>query len=56
MEIKKVWKSKEHRPNPIIQMGLFMNGDGIPLAFSLFSGNSNEQISLKPLEKDPRRF
>ncbi len=48
---KKYGKSKEHRPNPIIQMGLFTDGDGIPLAFSLFSGNSNEQTSLKPLEK-----
>lgn len=44
-------KSKEHRPNPIIQMGLFMDGDGIPLAFSTFAGNANEQTSLKPLEK-----
>lgn len=49
--IKKYGKSKEHRPNPIVQMGLFMDGDGIPLAFSLFPGNSNEQTSLKPLEK-----
>ena len=48
---KKYGKSKEHRPNPIVQMGLFMDGDGIPLAFSLFPGNSNEQTSLKPLEK-----
>ena len=48
---KKYGKSKEHRPNPIIQMGLFMDGDGIPLAFSLFPGNQNEQKSLKPLEK-----
>ncbi|MEF9940358.1 MAG: IS1634 family transposase [Clostridium sp.] len=48
---KKYGKSKEHRPNPIIQMGLFMDGDGIPLAFSTFSGNANEQTSLKPLEK-----
>jgi transposase len=48
---KKYGKSKEHRPNPIIQTGLFMDGDGIPLAFSLFPGNSNEQTSLKPLEK-----
>ena len=48
---KKYEKSKEHRPNPIIQMGLFMDGDGIPLAFSLFPGNANEQTSLKPLEK-----
>lgn len=49
--MKKYGKSKEHRPNPLIQMGLFMDGDGIPLAFSLFPGNANEQTSLKPLEK-----
>ena len=49
--MKKYGKSKEHRPNPIIQMGLFMDGDGIPLAFSLFPGNANEQTSLKPLEQ-----
>jgi len=48
---KRYGKSKEHRPNPIIQMGLFMDGDGIPLAFSTFSGNANEQTSLRPLEK-----
>lgn len=48
---KKYGKSKEHRPNPIIQMGLFMDGDGIPLAFSIFPGNANEQTSLKPLEQ-----
>ena len=48
---KKYGKGKEHRPNPIIQMGMFMDGDGIPLAFSLFPGNSNEQTSLKPLEE-----
>ncbi len=44
-------KSKEHRPNPIVQMGMFMDGDGIPLAFSVFPGNANEQTSLKPLEE-----
>lgn len=49
--LKQYGASKEHRPNPIIQMGLFMDGDGIPLAFSLNSGNTNEQITLKPLEK-----
>lgn len=48
---KRYGKSKEHRPNPIIQMGLFTDGDGIPLAFSLFPGNQNEQTSAKPLEK-----
>ena len=47
---KKYGKSKEHRTNPIIQMGLFTDGDGLPLAFSLFPGNQNEQKSLKPLE------
>ena len=47
---KKYGRSKEHRPNPIIQMGLFTDGDGLPLAFSLFPGNQNEQRSLKPLE------
>ena len=47
---KKYGKGKEHRPNPIIQMGMFMDGDGIPLAFSLFPENANEQTSLKPLE------
>ena len=48
---KKYGKCKEHRPNPIIQMGMFMDGDGIPLAFSLFPGNANGQTSLKPLEE-----
>lgn len=48
---KKYGKSKEHCPNPIVQMGMFTDGDGIPLAFSIFPGNQNEQQSLKPLEK-----
>ena len=50
-ELRKYGKSKEHRPNPIVQMGLFMDGDGIPLAFDIFDGSSNEQPSLKPLEE-----
>ena len=49
-EMKKYGKSKEHRPNPIVTMGLFMDADGIPLAFDLFPGNQNEQLTLKPLE------
>lgn len=44
-------KGKEHRPNPIIGMGLFMDADGIPLAFDLYPGKQNEQKSLKPLEQ-----
>ena len=43
--------SKDHKPNPIVGMGLFMDGDGIPLAFDIHSGNTNEQTTLKPLEK-----
>ena len=47
---KKYGKNKEHRPNPIVTMGLFMDADGIPLAFYIFPGNQNEQLTLKPLE------
>ncbi|MDN6639591.1 MAG: IS1634 family transposase [Tetragenococcus sp.] len=48
---RKYGKSKENRPNPIVQMGLFIDGNGVPLAFDLSSGNTNEQGTLKPLEK-----
>lgn len=44
-------KSKENRPNPIVQMGLFLDGNGFPLSFCMFAGNKNEQPTLKPLEK-----
>jgi transposase len=47
--------SKEHRPNPIVEMGLFMDGDGIPLAFCLHDGNTNEQKTLRPLEEQIMR-
>ena len=50
-EFRKYGKSKEHRPNPIIEMGLFMDGDGIPLTFDTFPGNKSEQDTLQPLEK-----
>lgn len=49
-DFRKYGKSKEHRPNPIVTMGLFMDADGIPLAFDIFPGNQNEQTTLKPLE------
>lgn len=49
-DFRKYGKSKENRPNPIVTMGLFMNADGIPLAFDVFPGNQNEQTTLKPLE------
>ena len=49
--LRKRGKSKENRPNPIVQMGMFMDMDGIPLAFTVFPGNESEQTSLQPLEK-----
>ncbi len=49
--LKQYGVSKEHRPNPIVQMGLFMDSDGIPLAFCINKGNTNEQVTLKPLEE-----
>ena len=49
--LKHYGKSKENRPNPIVTMGLFMDADGIPLAFDIFPGNQNEQTTLRPLEK-----
>ena len=42
--------SKENRPNPIVQMGLFVDMDGIPLAFCVNPGNTAETTTLKPLE------
>ncbi len=48
--LRRYGKSKENRPNPIVTMGLFMDADGLPLAFDIFSGNQNEQTTLKPLE------
>lgn len=50
-DLRRYGKSKENRPSPIVQMGLFMDGNGIPLTFNITSGNTNEQTTLKPLEE-----
>ena len=50
--LRKYGKSKENRPNPIVQMGLFMDGNGIPLGFCINPGNINEQTTIVPLEKE----
>lgn len=50
-DFRKYGVSKEHRPNPIVQMGLFIDSDDIPLSFSVFDGNFSEQPSITPLEK-----
>lgn len=49
-ELRKFGHSKENRPSPIVQLGMFVDGSGMPLAFDVFPGNRNEQISLRPLE------
>lgn len=49
--IRRRGKSKEHRPNPIVQMGMFMDADGIPLSFIVFAGNESEQPTLKKVEE-----
>ena len=49
--LRRYGKSKEHRPNPIVQMGMFMDADGLPLAFCINPGNTSEQQTLKPLEE-----
>lgn len=51
-DFRKYGFSKEHRPNPLVQMGLFMDADGIPLAFNISPGNTNEQNTLIPLEQN----
>ena len=49
--LRKYGVSKEHRPNPIVQMGLFMDADGVPLAFNINPGNTSEQVTVRPLEE-----
>ena len=49
--LKQYGPSKEHRPSPIVSMGLFMDKSGLPLAFSITPGNQSEQTTLQPLEK-----
>lgn len=40
---------KNHRPDPIVEMGLLMDRKGIPLAFDLFPGNESEKVHMRPL-------
>ena len=50
-DLRRYGKSKQHQPLPLVGMGLFMDSDGIPLAFDIYPGNQSEQPTLKPLEK-----
>ena len=49
--LRKPGASKENRRTPIVQFGIFMDADGLPLAFCINPGNTNEQTTLAPLEK-----
>lgn len=49
--LRKYGKSKENRPLPIVEMGMFLDKDGIPLSVCINPGNTNEQATLRPIEK-----
>ena len=53
--LRKKGVSKEHRPNPIVQMGLLMDSEGLPVTYELFSGNTNDCETLMPLLQDVRQ-
>ena len=48
-ELRRKGPGKEHRPNPIVQLGLSMDGEGIPIAYELFPGNESEKLHLRPM-------
>lgn len=50
-DFRKYGHSKENRPNPLVQIGLFMDMDGLPLALCVNPGNTSEQKTLQPLEE-----
>ena len=51
-ELRKKGVCKEHRPNPIVQMGLFMDNLGLPMCYKLFEGNTNDCLTLKPMVQE----
>ncbi|AEC01477.1 IS1634 family transposase [Parasphaerochaeta coccoides] len=53
-ELRRRGVSKEHRPDPIVQMGLFMDADGIPLSYGLFPGNTTDVATFRPLQQTGR--
>lgn len=54
-ELRKKGVSKEHRPDPIVQMGLLMDADGIPISYALFPGNTNDCETLLPILDDTKK-
>lgn len=49
--LKKYGISKEHRPNPIVQMGLFVDQDGFPIAMNVNPGSTGEALTAVPTQK-----
>lgn len=49
--LRQYGKAKQKQGKPLVQMGLFMDGDGIPLAFNITPGNTNEQVTMTPTEE-----
>lgn len=50
-DFRKYGHSKENRPNPLVQIGMFMDMDGLPLGMCINPGNTSEQKTLQPLEE-----
>lgn len=51
-DFRKKGVNKEHRPNPIVQMGLFMDSIGLPMCYKLFEGNTNDCLTLRPMVQE----
>ena len=49
IKYRKRGPEKNHRPDPIVEMGLLMDRNGIPLAFDLFPGNESEKVHMRPI-------
>lgn len=49
IKYRKRGPEKNHRPDPIVGMGLLMDKNGIPLAFDLFPGNESEKVHMRPI-------
>lgn len=54
-ELRKYGRSKENRPNPIVQMGLAMDADGIPIHYELFPGNKLDKETFRSVIGEVRK-
>jgi len=51
-KLRKKGVSKEHRVDPIVQMGMFLDSNGLPVAMSLFPGNTSDTSTLQPVMQE----